>query len=227
MKINKVLTVLLAILTPYIILMGGVRLVMTPEFPALEYKRSGFPSDPYGFSLQERLKWSEYAVRYLTNNEEISYLGNLQDATGRKMFATDELSHMVDVKKVVTQASTAWYIISGLSIAILLWFLIMKQWSSLRKSFNAGGWITVGLIVGLLVFLAISFDKLFEYFHKLFFADGTWTFTQSSTLIRLFPFEFWRDAFILVLAFSLLIGVLLVLVTKKRKHVKVSTPATY
>lgn len=217
MKINKILVFILAIFIPYLLLMTGVRLVMTPAFPAMEYKRAGFPQDPYGFTIQERTKWSDYAVSYLTNDAGIEYLGNLQDLTGQKMFAPDELTHMEDVKEVVTISSTVWYVLGGVSIAILLWFVIMRQWDSIRKAFNAGGWITVGLLSALLVFLAVSFDQLFVYFHRLFFEDGTWTFSQSSTLIRLFPFEFWRDAFVLVIGFALLVGVLFVIVTHKRK----------
>lgn len=222
MKINKILVVVLAIFIPYILLMTGVRLVMTPAFPAWEYKRAEFPLDPYGFTVQERTKWSDYAVSYLTNDEGIEYLGNLQDETGHKMYTPDELSHMVDVKDVVATASIVWYVLGGISIAILLWFVIMQQWTSIRKSLNAGGWITIGLLGALLVFLAVSFDKLFEYFHRLFFQDGTWTFSPSSTLIRLFPFEFWRDAFVLVIAFAMVVGILLVLLTKKRKEHKAS-----
>ncbi|NLG41468.1 MAG: TIGR01906 family membrane protein [Chloroflexi bacterium] len=217
MKINKILVFILAIFIPYLLLMTGVRLVMTPAFPAMEYKRAGFPQDPYGFTIQERTKWSDYAVSYLTNDAGIEYLENLQDLTGQKMFAPDELTHMEDVKEVVTISSTVWYVLGGVSIAILLWFVIMRQWDSIRKAFNAGGWITVGLLSALLVFLAVSFDQLFVYFHRLFFEDGTWTFSQSSTLIRLFPFEFWRDAFVLVIGFALLVGVLFVIVTHKRK----------
>ena len=110
MKINKILVVILALFIPYILLMTGIRLVMTPAFAELEYKRSSFPADPYGFSVQERTKWSEYAISYLTNDEDISYLGNLQDETGWKLFAPEELSHMVDVKEVVTLSSTVCYV---------------------------------------------------------------------------------------------------------------------
>ena len=216
MKINKILVIILALFIPYILLMSGIRLVMTPAFPAIEYQRSGFPEDKFGFTVQERTKWSEYAVRYLTNDKDISYLGNLQDMTGKKLFTPDELSHMVDVKEVVRNASMVLYVFGGMSIAILVWFVVMGQWDSLRRSLNTGGWITIGLLGALLVFLAVSFDKLFEYFHRLFFQDGTWTFSQSSTLIRLFPFEFWRDAFVLVIGFALIIGIVLVLVTRKR-----------
>lgn len=216
MKINKILVIILALFIPYILLMSGIRLVMTPALPAMEYKRSEFPQDQFGFTVQERTKWSEYAIRYLTNDQEISYLGNLQDITGKKLFTTDELSHMVDVKEVVKNASMVWYVLGGMSIAILVWFVVMGQWDSLRRSLNAGGWITIGLLGALLVFLAVSFDRLFEYFHRIFFQDGTWTFSQSSTLIRLFPFEFWRDAFVLVIGFALIVGVVLVLLTRKR-----------
>ena len=109
-----------------------------------------------------------------------------------------------------------WYVLGGMSIAILVWFVVMGQWDSLRRSLNTGGWITIGLLGTLLVFLAVCFDRLFENFHRIFFQDGTWTFSQSSTLIRLFPFEFWRDAFVLVIGFAMIVGVVLVLVTRKR-----------
>ena len=112
----------------------------------------------------------------------------------------------------------AWYIIIGLSVAILGWFLIMGQWGSMRQAFQAGGWVTLGLISGLLIFLLVSFDTLFTRFHELFFSEGSWLFDESSTLIRLFPFVFWRDAFALVLTFTLVVGILLVIITRKRKQ---------
>jgi integral membrane protein (TIGR01906 family) len=217
MKINKILVVFLALFIPFIILMGGVRLIMNPAFAELEYDRASFPLDPYGMETLERKQWAGYSIRYLTNNEPIDYLGNLQTFQGQKIFTESELSHMVDVKNVVQGSLIAWYIVIGLSVAILGWFLIMGQWSSLRQSIQAGGWVTLGFIVALLIFLLVSFDTLFTRFHQLFFADGTWLFDESSTLIRLFPFVFWQDAFALVLIFTLVVGILLVLITRKRK----------
>ncbi len=217
MRINKILVVILALLIPFIILMGGVRLIMRPAFAEFEYDRAGFPRDPYGMETQERKQWAGYSIRYLTNSEPIDYLGNLQTFQGQKIFTESELSHMLDVKEVVQGALIAWYILIGLSVAILGWFLIMGQWSSMRHAFQAGGWVTLSLIGALLIFLLVSFDTLFTRFHQLFFADGTWLFDESSTLIRLFPFVFWRDAFTLVLSFTMLVGILLVVITRKRK----------
>ena len=193
---------------------------MNPAFAEFEYDRSGFPLDSYGMETRERKQWAGFSIRYLTNNKSIDYLGNLQTFNGEKIFTESELSHMADVKTVVQRSLTAWYVVCGLSIAILLWFIIMRQWSSIRKALNAGGWVTIGLLGTLLIFLTVSFDKLFEYFHRLFFQDGTWTFLESSTLIRLFPFEFWRDAFVSVIVFTLIGGILLVVLTKKKRAPK-------
>lgn len=217
MKINKILIVILAIFIPFVILMGGVRLIMNPAFAEIEYDRAGFPPDPYGMETPERKQWAGYSIRYLTNNEPIDYLSNLQNFKGQKIFTDSELSHMADVKEVVQRALLAWYIILGLSVAMLVWFLVMGQWSAMRKAFQAGGWVTFGLISALLIFLVVSFDTLFARFHQLFFAEGTWLFDESSTLIRLFPFVFWRDAFALVLTFTLLVGIFLAMIFRKRK----------
>jgi len=217
MKINKILIVILAIFIPFVILMGGVRLIMNPAFAEIEYDRAGFPPDPYGMDTPERKQWAGYSIRYLTNNEPIDYLSKLQNFKGQKIFTDSELSHMADVKEVVQRALLAWYIILGLSVAMLVWFLVMGQWSAMRKAFQAGGWVTFGLISALLIFLVVSFDTLFARFHQLFFAEGTWLFDESSTLIRLFPFVFWRDAFALVLTFTLLVGIFLALIFRKRK----------
>jgi Protein of unknown function (DUF1461). len=168
MKINKILVVILAMFIPFIILMGGVRLIMSPAFAEFEYDRAGFPLDPYGMETRERKQWAGYSIRYLTNSEPIDYLGNLQNFQGQKIFTESELSHMVDVKEVVQGALLAWYIIIGLSVAILGWFLIMGQWSLLRQAFQAGGWVTLGFIGALLIFLLVSFDTLFDRFHRLF-----------------------------------------------------------
>jgi len=221
MKINKILIVILAIFIPFVILMGGVRLIMNPAFAEIEYDRAGFPPDPYGMETPERKQWAGYSIRYLTNNEPIDYLSNLQNFKGQKIFTESELSHMADVKEVVQRALLTWYIILGLSVAMLVWFLVMGQWSAMRKAFQAGGWVTFGLISALLIFLVVSFDTLFARFHQLFFAEGTWLFDESSTLIRLFPFVFWRDAFALVLTFTLLIGIILALIFRKRKPMTV------
>lgn len=218
------LLVLFSLLIPFAILMGGVRAIMTPAFPAGEYRRAAFPPDPYGFSTAEREKWAGYAVRYLTNSEDISYLADLQDLHGSPIFNERELDHMVDVKRVVRMASFAWYAVLVISAGIVIAALALGASEGLRKALNRGGWLTIGLMAGVLIFLAVNFNSLFEQFHRLFFESGTWLFYANDTLIRLFPMEFWRDAFLLVLSFTLVVAIIIVSLTRKRKKLSPALP---
>lgn len=218
--ITKVLSVILAALIPFLILMGAIRLLFTPSFPTFEYNRPGFPADPFGFSTSDREKWVTFAIDYLNNDQGIEYLGNLQDQNGLKIFTPNELQHMVDVKNVYRTALLVWYGVIGFTIAALAWFFGSKNWNQLRKAINTGAWLTIGLMAAILIYLAINFNQLFEQFHQLFFAQGTWLFSETDTLIRLLPLEFWRDGFIIASVLTLLVAALLVLITRKRSFHK-------
>jgi len=197
-SIDKILSVILTISLPFILLMGAIRLLITPGFISLEYNRPGFPPDIYGFSQEERKQWADYAVNYLINDAGIEYLGDLKFEDGEPLYRQEELKHMQDVKNVVQTALTIWYVLLGLSVAILVWFASMGNWRQLGRSLRTGSWLTIGLIAFIIIMVAINFNLLFEHFHKLFFAEGSWQFYMNDTLIRLFPLPFWRDAFILV-----------------------------
>ncbi|MBP7031749.1 MAG: TIGR01906 family membrane protein [Chloroflexi bacterium] len=219
-SLDKVLMVILAVILPFVLLLGAVRLIMTPQFPALEYQRPGFPVDPYGFGDEERTKWSAFAVRYLVNDADISYLEQLRFEDGRPLYRAEELSHMKDVKAVVKTALTVWYGLLGAAFALCMWFAAMGTWRKLGKALRAGAWLSFALIAFIVVMTALSFELLFDRFHRLFFAEGSWLFFQNDTLIRLFPMVFWRDAFLLVGLAVLLAAGLLLWITRsaKAKH---------
>lgn len=212
---------LISVLTPFVILMISVRILITPLFAKIEYKLPGFPEDPYGFTMQDRLRWSEPSIRYLVNNEDIDYLEVLAFNDGEPIFNDRELSHMVDVKGVVTGMRVA--------LAIFFIFLVICVWVLLKKgrrdfiisAFYMGGWGLIGLIAAILLLVAISFNQLFTWFHQIFFSDGTWQFYTSDTLIRLFPMRFWRDAFIFVGVLSLIIAGVVIITTRKHFNFKV------
>jgi uncharacterized membrane protein len=62
----------------------------------------------------------------------------------------------------------------------------------------------------------------FNTFHLIFFKPGSWLFSYSDTLIRLFPVEFWFDATLTISSFSFASGLLFVLLgwrwQKELKH---------
>jgi len=212
---------LISILTPFVILMISVRILISPLFAQAAYSLPGFPEDPFGFTIQDRLRLSEPSIRYLVNNEDIDYLESLTFDDGKPIFNARELSHMADVKAVVTgmRVALAICVITLLICTVLI--LKNGKRDLIVKAFHAGGWGVVGLIAAILLFVAISFNQLFTWFHQLFFTEGTWQFYTSDTLIRLFPMRFWRDAFIFVGVLSLILGGVLILITRKDSNLRV------
>jgi integral membrane protein (TIGR01906 family) len=69
---------------------------------------------------------------------------------------------------------------------------------------------SIGLIAVLIVGGAIAlvaFDALFETFHRLFFAGGSYDFDPSTEkLVQLFPFQFWQETAIVVGMVSILVA---------------------
>lgn len=196
----------IALCVPLAIIMFFARLLMTPVFLEVEYRMPGFPDDSYGFSMQDRLKWAKPSVDYLVNNEGINFLSDLKFESGSPIYIDRELSHMADVKKVVKQLLTNWYV--DLAILTLLFLVArMRGWmNEYLEAIRYGGLLTVGLLVSLGIFAATSFWQFFAWFHSLFFSGNSWIFEYSDTLIRLFPLRFWMDAVLYIVLFSLVLG---------------------
>ena len=199
------LSVFVAVSFPVFLVLTGVRLIATEAFLQIEYNRPGFPDDRYGFSKKDRLTYAPYAVEYLLNDAGIEYLGNLTFENGSPLFEPDELRHMEDVKVVTRAALRAHIIISaGLLAAagVLAWRQETRD--ALRHAFFTGGVLIISVILTLVVLILASWDFFFDNFHNLFFESGTWQFSYSDTLIRLFPEQFWFDAAMSIGAFTVI-----------------------
>ena len=210
--VMRLLSWLVTVLVPVALLLTSLRLVMLPWFLEIEYRTPNFPPDRYGFTVGERLKYSRIALDYLLNDQDISFLGELQFPSGQRVpdpscqlmedcsriYNERELEHMVDVKIVAQAALKVWFLSLGGLLVLGLWAWFGKWWGLYRIGLRRGGWLTVGLLCGLVLFGLLAFGTLFVWFHQIFFEAGTWVFYYSDTLIRLFPQRFWRDIFLLV-----------------------------
>ena len=199
MKIlSSVLSWFISILIPLALTFLGLRLLLTHTFPQIEYRLPGFPRDDFGFNLQDRLKWSEISIDYLTNNAGISFLGDLTFPDGTGLFNDRELSHMQDVKSVVKPVVWIgygdWFLLIGLG----LWACFGRWRRQYVRGVWRGGLLMLGLVVLIGIFASINFWQFFTDFHGLFFTGNSWQFLYSDTLIRLFPLRFWQDAFLFV-----------------------------
>ena len=207
---------LVAILVPIALIGIGLRLLLSPLFLKIEYNMPYFPPDEYGFTKEDRLKWAPYALDYLVNRADISYLGDLKFDDGSPLYNERELSHMDDVKRVTQGALRVWYL-SLAALALLgIWAWFGDWWQAYLLGLMRGGWLMVGLAitVGLIVVIGILinpdiFFSFFAAFHGLFFEGDSWLFLYSDTLIRLFPIRFWQDAILLAAVIALGGGVAL------------------
>lgn len=215
---SNLLSWLVTILVPMILVLTGVRLMMSSLFLKIEYNMPGFPADRYGFTTAERLYWSEIAKDYLLNNAGIEFLADLRFEDGSPVYNDRELKHMVDVKNVVNVALNVW-LASLVGLLLLTMWARRERWTeAYRAGLRRGGWLTVVLVGAIILFVLVSFGVFFVAFHNVFFEPGSWVFYYSDTLIRLFPERFWRDIFIYVGGFAVLGGVALAMGFRKTKN---------
>ncbi len=194
LPIQRLLQAVIVLTLPLLLVLVSVRLVMSETFLQLEYNRPGFPEDTFGFSTADRLEYGTYGVRYLLNDADISYLGDLE-LEGQPAFNQRELKHMEDVKVVTQRAFQMMLIVGGLcATSTILLARRPPTRRSLRQALRWGGTLTLTLISVGLIAVVVSWGFFFDTFHALLFADGTWQFYRSDTLIRLYPEQFWFDA---------------------------------
>ncbi len=211
-KLPRLQQVFLALVLPLVLLAAAVRAVATPLFLWAEYHRPGFPADSYGLSTEERMVLGSYGLDYVMNWAPPGFLGGLQDAEGARLFLGSEVAHMTDVKIVLQSALAAVAVLALLGIVSSL-YLRAKAPGAASGALFFGAWLTVALLVALAVAAVLGWQQFFALFHSLFFADGSWTFRASDTLIRLYPTQFWMDAAIAVAGLALLGAVAVMIAT--------------
>lgn len=194
----KLRATLIALTVPLTVLMIAIRTVASAPFLWFEYHRPGFPEDSYGYYLIERMRLGSYGVDYINNFAPREYLARVTiGADNTLAFTEAEVNHMHDVKWVLLVAIIA---VAALFLLTLFSSISLRERSpgTIRRSLFSGAWITLGLIAVLGVMGFFNWEWLFTTFHQVFFPQGNWEFSVRSSLIRLYPPQFWIDAAIAV-----------------------------
>jgi integral membrane protein (TIGR01906 family) len=131
----------------------------------------------------------------------------VQEVAGEPVFDERERAHMSDVRSV----TLSFYALVTAALAVLLLAGVASRGSPwFRRAVALGARaLAVGTIAAGLAFL-VFFDTAFTLFHKLFFAEGTWTFDPATDrLVQLFPYQFWTETSvaIAVVGLALTLGV--------------------
>lgn len=101
----------------------------------------------------------------------------------------------------------------SLIVFLLLSFILWRsgERASLTSAVKSGGILTSGMILSIALLAIFSWQFWFNNFHLIFFKPGSWLFSYSDTLIRLFPVEFWFDATLTISVLSFVGGIILAL----------------
>jgi integral membrane protein (TIGR01906 family) len=185
---------LVVLVLPVFLVAADLRAVTNHWIVHWEYDKPGFPADQYGLSKAEREYLALVSVDYIRTDAGISLLANLELPDGSPAFNDRELEHMVDVQRVFHQIQRAGSIAGGILLtgAIILLALESSGRLLLAALVN-GSLLTLGVLIAIGAFMALSWNDFFTLLHRLFFEGDSWLFAYSDTLIRLFPIRFWMD----------------------------------
>lgn len=142
------------------------------------------------FVFNDRSLGSVYELRLLelpaSMQSKMQVTFSYLDSAGDVSFlSTAEQDHMQDVRNVIFGVK----IIFSLSFALLAVIFVSKRelfFSAIKPA-----------VIGVFVFLTIigvgslfGFSQVWTWFHHVLFPQGNWMFSVDSTLIQLFPIEF-------------------------------------
>ncbi len=203
--------ILIALATALAILAIVMPLFLNPIWVAFEQGRS------------EAAAWTGFAepdLRAVTD----SILADLVmgppdfDATvaGTPVLDAREQAHMRDVRSVFIGffALTAITVIGALAVVLRRGHTNRAAtWRSVRQG-------ALALIIALVLiggFAVIAFDVVFEVFHEIFFAGGSYTFDPATEkLVQLFPFQFWQETAMLLGVVAIVVAAVVALVAQRR-----------
>lgn len=219
-QITQALKLLATLLVIIFIVGGAVQLLATDAYLVFEYDKSSFPPDPFGYTQQQRFILASTNIHYVRAHLPGNELSK-QSLKGLPVYTSREVSHMADVLTVFQSVLRVWQ--AALILLILLSFLLWKKGErkALASALQSGGLLTSGLILLIALLAIFGWQFWFNTFHLFFFKPGSWLFSYSDTLIRLFPVEFWFDGTLTISVLSLVGGLLFALVGWRGKRVLV------
>jgi len=144
---------------------------------------------------------------------------------GEPVLNARERGHMRDVRGVFI----GFFALALVGAAGALAIAARRRAEARRGTWRAARGGAAGLaivLVGTGAIAFVAFDALFETFHRLIFAGGSYTFDPSTErLVQLFPFQFWQETAILVGALSIVLAVVVAVVATRQLAAHTAVPA--
>ncbi|HET9289167.1 MAG TPA: TIGR01906 family membrane protein [Gaiella sp.] len=201
---------LVALVVPPTLVVTALRVLATDTFVRFEYDRDGFPSDRYGLTDEERQSLALTGLESIRpRSDGIVLLERATLPDGSPAFDSRELTHMEDVRTLFGAALRAQLVIVLLLIVLAVALSRSRLREVVPRGLLAGALTTLAIAVLAVPFILLGFDRFFTRFHEMFFEGDSWRFSDTDTLIRLYPERFWEDVSQLAAAITVAQAVLL------------------
>lgn len=170
-------------------------LLLGPWLVDVEYALPGFPDDPGGLTENERKDLARTgldSIRPFGGGEAVLREARLPD--GEEAFVDREVSHMEDVRALVSAVLVGWALALAAAIAAGVALRRRAGAAKVATALVSGAKLTLAAMALIGVVMLIDFEFFFDGFHGVFFEGDTWRFNESYTLRRIYPDFFWGAA---------------------------------
>ena len=174
-----------AIATILVLLGIGMAIFLNPWFVAFEQGRAN-AAGWTGFSAPDLRAATDSILHDLVLGGSFGV-----SVGGALVLDAREQAHMHDVRTVFAWFTVA--VIAGAAV-LLIGRAVSGGASWYWRAIQAGATVLAVTVLALGITALFAFDALFEAFHEVFFAGGTYTFDpRTERLVQLFPDQFWFE----------------------------------
>ena len=178
-----------------IFVVNGFRVLAHDWFVRYELGRDEVPADRYGLSARERLDLALTGLHSIRpESAGIALLEAAKLPDGLPAFDARELRHMADVRRMLGAAYKAQLVALVLLVVAALALARSSRWRTVvPRGLQVGSALTLAVAVLAIPVILLGFEGFFLRFHEIFFSGNSWRFSNTDTLLRLYPEELWQD----------------------------------
>ena len=186
---------LIALTVTPIFVVNAFRVLAHDWFVRFELERDGFPADRYGLTTPQRVELARTGLHAIRpESEGIVLLERATLPDGTPAFDERELRHMADVRSRLGTAFRGQLAVLAILVVLAVALARSRRWRAIVPwGLLTGSLATLCVAVLSVPVILLGFDGFFLRFHEIFFSGNSWRFSNTDTLLRIYPEVFWQD----------------------------------